>query len=72
MTSNTSAVTGSRSRKYSSCNVDNSKIRLCYMFFMLAAFKIDLPVFHFFPLVSSFTPYRRRKRVMTVKVTILL
>ena len=72
MTWNTSAVAGSRSRKYSSRNVINSKVRLCYMFFMLAAFKIDLPVFHFFSLVSSFTPYERRRRVMTVKVTILL
>ena len=52
MTWNTSAVAGSRSRKYSSRNVNNSKVRLCYMSFMLAAFKIDLPVFHFFSLVS--------------------
>ncbi|CAH3140041.1 unnamed protein product [Pocillopora meandrina] len=43
----------------------NTKIKV-----KITAFKIDLPVFH--SLVSSFTPYRRRKRVMTVKVTIPL
>ena len=53
MTWNTSAVAGSRSRKYSSRNVNNSKVRLRYMFFVLPAFKIDLPVLHFFSLVSS-------------------
>ena len=50
MTSNTSAVAGSRSRKYTSRNVNNFKVRLCYMLFMLAAFKnrfTGVPFFSF-------------------------
>ena len=70
MTSISNAVASSKSMKHTSRNVNNSKVS--YMLFMLAAFKIYLPVFLFFLLVCSFTPYRRTKRVMTVNVMILL
>ena len=54
MTWNTSAVAGSRSRKYSSRNVNNSKVRLCYMFFYVSGIENRFTVVPFsFSLVSS-------------------